>query len=641
MKMLMDNEEFVRHIQSHWFFTGQTAPERFLQDPMYLSALGVFLKEKNLTCTDRNRRFLEHLKNERMSLRWMEKILQGFLYDDTASYFDDEEYRENMIRELKTRGIIEKRKVSMRMSPDIEKMLTNSTGKCESIKKIVEHEYRSMGSGLRMLILADYIRKEYEKTLGDRSRDASGLGVMPFFEQLRRDCEDKNIPIRFGVLCGTVVIIPAEAGKVLLTLTEKPDQVVFHRAGHLGDYVTAEITGDSHGMIRAVTELFARGHIQVLIGTKSLLGEGWDSPCINSLILASFVGSYMLSNQMRGRAIRVWKEDPEKTSNIWHLICVKPGNEDADTYDNGESEDYETLTRRMEHFMGLHYDKDTIESGMERITAIRMPFTPENVEMTNREMLEKSSHRELLKEQWRRSLAIYEKMDVVDETEIPERMIPDTVYKDARRSTIWKAAAAVLCGAAGGILGMQSLSGAGFFQMAGLAAAAVLAVLGIKSGRKLYHVLRPAGRLKELGKGIQKALNQAGLMEMADTVAETEEQKESCLLYLLGGTGHDKALFAKCVHEFFGGISIQRYILHDKSKVGRPDEYLPVPECFGRRKEDAQIFADCMRPYVGKYETVYTYSESGKEALVDARMKTLDAQQGCSISRKTVKNIFG
>ena len=32
-------------------------------------------------------------------------------------------------------------------------------------------------------------------------------------------------------------------------------------------------------------------YIKVIIGTKSLLGEGWDAPCVNSLILASFVGS--------------------------------------------------------------------------------------------------------------------------------------------------------------------------------------------------------------------------------------------------------------------------------------------------------------------------------------------------------------
>ena len=29
-----------------------------------------------------------------------------------------------------------------------------------------------------------------------------------------------------------------------------------------------------------ISEVFAQGYMQVLIGTKSLLGEGWDSPCV-------------------------------------------------------------------------------------------------------------------------------------------------------------------------------------------------------------------------------------------------------------------------------------------------------------------------------------------------------------------------
>ena len=47
-----------------------------------------------------------------------------------------------------------------------------------------------------------------------------------------------------------------------------------------------------------ITELFTCGQINVLVGTKSLLGEGWDSPCINSLILATYVGSFMLSSAL-------------------------------------------------------------------------------------------------------------------------------------------------------------------------------------------------------------------------------------------------------------------------------------------------------------------------------------------------------
>ena len=61
-----------------------------------------------------------------------------------------------------------------------------------------------------------------------------------------------------------------------------------------------EFSGANKHKVAVITAMFEAGRIHVLAGTKSLLGEGWDSPSINSLILASFVGSFVLTNQMRG-----------------------------------------------------------------------------------------------------------------------------------------------------------------------------------------------------------------------------------------------------------------------------------------------------------------------------------------------------
>ena len=195
----------------------------------------------------------------------------------------------------------------MTKSAAVDKMLTNSLGKCNSIRDIVFHEYETSGQNLRLLVLTDYIRKEYEKAIGNTEYDVNSLGVLPFFEMLRRENEKKNKQIRFGVLCGTIVIIPAEAKEALEQEIGTSGKVTFSRIGNLPetDYLKVTAVGNAHFLTGAVTNVFSKGYMQVLVGTKSLLGEGWDSPCINSLILASFVGSFMLSNQMRGRAISV------------------------------------------------------------------------------------------------------------------------------------------------------------------------------------------------------------------------------------------------------------------------------------------------------------------------------------------------
>ncbi len=72
-----------------------------------------------------------------MNVQWMERLLQGFLYDDVDSYLCDKTYRELLIADLKSDGLIEKKKVVMTKSAAVEKMLTNSLGKCNSIRDIV------------------------------------------------------------------------------------------------------------------------------------------------------------------------------------------------------------------------------------------------------------------------------------------------------------------------------------------------------------------------------------------------------------------------------------------------------------------------------------------------------------------------
>ena len=37
-----------------------------------------------------------------------------------------------------------------------------------------------------------------------------------------------------------------------------------------------------------------------MVGTQALLGEGWDAPFVNTLIMASSISSYVTSNQIRG-----------------------------------------------------------------------------------------------------------------------------------------------------------------------------------------------------------------------------------------------------------------------------------------------------------------------------------------------------
>lgn len=634
---LMNDEIFCEGIKSHRFFSSLVSSDELLENPSYLSSMLIFLNEKKVNIDSKYQKLLGYKSLEKMSLKWLEILLQGFLYDDIDSFYVDSGYRESLIQELKSKGLIEKRKVSLQINQAIEKMLINSIGKCESVKEIVFHEYASMHDDLRLLILTDYIRKEYERSLGDETKDVNNLGVLPFFEQLRRAAVKKKSPIRLSVLCGTMIIIPSEAKEALLRIVDKPEKIVFKEISNLDDYVKVEVVGNRHFITGAISELFKQGYMQVLIGTKSLLGEGWDSPCINSLILASFVGSYMLSNQMRGRAIRVFKDEPNKTSNIWHLVCVKPKEKLTDQYDYGDSEDYQTLARRMEHFLGLHYDLDTIENGILRLSAIKLPFSASNVKKTNKEMLKLASKRDVLKSRWDKSLAIYNKIEIVDEVEVKEEIVPVVLFNDALRTLF----IVIISGIIGAVIGLVILDSLSLEAVISYMLCAfyigIIVLVFLVSIKKVFTLANPLGRLAVFGNGIREALEKTNQLDSYNSRVETDCYMSIYAICLLGGTGHDKALFARCVNEFFATINNQRYILYNPKRKNKLDCYFAIPDCFAKRKEDAIIFAKYMEAFIGKYEVIYTRNEAGRKILLAARIHSLANRQERCFTRKKVK----
>ncbi len=632
---LLQDEKFLEAVQKHAVFTGEMSLDEILAEPAYLSALLIFLQARHIPIDKQYYQLMGVKEFPYLKPEWLELLLQKFLYDDSQHFFAEKSYVEEVREHVKAMGLIEKRRVMLQKSDTIEKIMLSSKGKSNSILKIAEHEYENMGSGLRMLILTDYIRKETEKHIGETDAKIEQLGVLPFFEQLRRHFAKKKTKApKLGVLCGSIVVIPAQAKEELLSIVPE-GKVTFSTLGKLDqeEYLKLSPVGDGHFLTAAVTELFSRGQIQILIGTKSLLGEGWDSPCINSLILASFVGSYMLSNQMRGRAIRVMKDQPEKTSNIWHLVCIHP-KENAE-----QSDDFLLLKRKMQHFLGLHYEKDSIESGLQRLSYIEAPYNKLHVEQINKKMLSLSEKREELKERWDRSLAVSKEMEIVKETQVPEEELNVAVVYDAIRNLII-ACIFNFCWLAfviGNVIAGNKIS----YGMVCLFMILLEIVLGaVTRMPRLMMLLSPYKRLQKMGDGIVNALKAEHMLndENARAHAEHNEEDSSHSVYLLGGSGQDKNLFAKCMQEFYAPIDNQRYLLVEHTGHKGKNSYFAVPDLFAGKKNLAENFVAAVRPYIGRYDLVYTRNEAGRKILLKARTRSLANQQMRCITREKVQS---
>ena len=314
---------FSNTIQSSPALSNQISDDDLLANPKYLSAILIFLRSKELPFPQRFQELLATKTLPTFTLEWFETLLNGIIFQVPNWFGFTEESFNQLKSDLKANGLIERNQVKLIRNKKQDVLLNQSLGKLNAVRDIFKAEYQALGSNLRQLVLTDFIRKDFQVHLGDKNAQFTQLGVLSYFESIRREMIEQSWTVPVAVLTGSLVIIPTSAKEHLERLIPN-SRLSYDVIGQLSqeDYLKVSISGSYHDLVTALTQLFQDGYIKVIIGTKSLLGEGWDAPCVNSLILASFVGSFMLSNQMRGRAIRVWPDNPDKTSNIWHLVSI-------------------------------------------------------------------------------------------------------------------------------------------------------------------------------------------------------------------------------------------------------------------------------------------------------------------------------
>ena len=632
---LIVDPDFQTFVAGSKVFKGDISSDLLLEDPKYLSAMLIYMHSQGLTIPPSLQNLLGPQKLPALTFYWLETLLQSILYQTLDWYEDTDGYRKKLEADLKARGLVEKRQVYLVKSKASDQLLTQSLGKLSAIADIFLTEYESLGQELRQLVLADYIRKDFASYLGDDQATISQLGVLPYFESIRRKAQEQEIPVSLAVLSGSVVILPTNVAAELKELLPQVP-LSFSSIGHLDqkDYVQVSFPSSAKGIVAAVTELFQRGRIQVLVGTKSLLGEGWDAPCVNSLILGSFVGSFMLSNQMRGRAIRIWQGHPEKTSNIWHLVAVQaqalitlPGEEPRPE----SNQDLQTLSRRMEHFLGLAYNQGSIETGLDRLDFPKPPFKKKQISEYNERVKSLSKDRAGLRQKWKDALVVADQFEIVTEVAAQKQKVPVMLLLDALK---WVRMSLLLL-AVDLLVLLFRLRLIGVWWLT----TACLLFLAFASWRYLRYK-SPYKRLQSLGEQIRKALLDSGHLTDDQSRVQVEEDKENYMVfaYLKGGSMRDKELFAQTVGEFFAPVDNQRYLLKaDKVRQGQSPYYV-VPSLFDKRKEDAQKFLDFLTPTIGRYHLIYTRTEAGRKILLEARIQALSNKNDRILTKKKVKS---
>jgi hypothetical protein len=382
-------------------------------------------------------------------------------------------------------------------------------------------------------------------------------------------------------------------------------------------------------MVALITSLFNQGSITILVGTTSLLGEGWDAPSVNSLILASFVGSYMLSNQMRGRAIRTQEGNPQKTANIWHLVCQE---EDAKQL----NEDMETLARRFKSFVGVSFTSNRIESGLGRLGLGEPPYAKPKMDHINGVMRQRAYDRARLITEWEQALGSAQDADMAEQVAASQLALPrEFVFRNTILALLWQAwfwgvfVFSMLMHSTERDSRSMTVRGL-LISLAITSAAAAVAALP-KCLKALWLCLRHgsiASSMKQIGKAVLKAMVHGELIETSirqlKVVARPIDYGfVGCSLK--GGTTRERSIFLDALQEVLGPIENPRYVLVRKSLLGwlvRRD-YHTVPVALGRNKDLAEYFRKMWSRHVGPTELVYTRTPEGRRFLLKARARSM------------------
>lgn len=632
VERLQQNHDFAMAVASHpWITDPNSHLEEILDDAEYLSSMVVYL---NAAGEQIPREVLRALGVDSKSipqfgLDWLEILLTHCLYIDAENFKSIDGYLKSIRHDLVQMGAIERRKVVLRDPSDHTKLLTTSETKLRSIEEIVRVESGALKDKLRCVVLTDFIRRAELPKSATETAEFQDIGVVPIFETLRRAA---IADIKLGVLCGSLVVVPkcseALVAQVAAAIGIRQEDLVFGEMPHAPAYLIVEISGEYHqGSVRLITSVFEQGGITVLVGTKSLLGEGWDAPTINTLVLASFVGSYVLSNQMRGRSIRIDPASPAKTANVWHLVCVEPGI-------FGPGDDYALLARRCNAFVGVNATASTIESGTERLGLDHPPYTEEQLADLNARTCQRARDREGLHRSWDAALASGSMKQMTDGLKTGERALPRGFVLRNTIAALLIQAGLVFTTISSELMRVRVRLDSSeqylfyFAVIAAISAAVSLPWALLALWRFIRHGSLERS-MRQVGSAVLESLQYEGSIDTpvsAFRVYASRNHDGSVYCWIGGGTGHDQAIYVRALREVIGAIENPRYLLA-RTRFWRffREDYFALPEALARKKESAEFFAKRWRSRVGAVELVYTRTPEGRKMLLRARMHSLSA----------------
>ena len=480
----------------------------------------------------------------------------------------------------------------------VGRVMAYASAKLEAVKIILKAEQRVLGEQLRAVLVTDF-EKTSATALVEGVLDEEAGGAVAAFRALLTDPETDALDPVF--MTGSTVLVDDDLLPRILPYFERwigdlgieIDLAAVERDGYY------EIQGaGKHWRPRyytqMITEAFQEGVTRCLVGTRGLLGEGWDASRINVLVDLTTVTTSMSINQLRGRSFRLDRDWPEKVANNWDVVCL------AEEFRRG-FDDYKRFKRKHAQLYGV-CDDGAIEQGVGHVHAAFTDARPEGVserlEIFNEEMIQRVGRRPEARGLWKIGTPF---------DEIPREAVE----------------AKIGGGGGGGFPPFKRLAITEWNNESLSNAIALVVVRSLQDAGEISRYTAHAGGHRGGG----------------------------WLRFYLRGKGADEkasAIFAEAMQQVLGPLDNPRYMIPRyvtimretwlsrtlptiigrffRKRRNRLTMYHAVPKCLAKNKELAEIFQGHWNKHVSPGAIVYGYGDAGAQAVQEAVQQGLSPQ---------------
>ena len=523
----------------------------------------------------------------------------------------------------------------------IDSLLSTSAAKDDAVADILALEHEREGHRLRAVVVCDFA--EHGNRTGRRRMRAGALRCFT------RIVADERLTGFMPVLVtGTHLRVATRDLGVLLprlgrALGVDAEVVQTDEDGAVSDIAVAGVKRSA--IVAAVSALLSEGIVRVVVGTRGLLGEGWDCPAANTLIDLTTASTSMASQQLRGRTMRLDPAWAEKVAHNWTVVAVHHTSRTA-----AAASDLRRLRRKLAPLWGVRAsgEPDIVRGAEHTLTAEQQVLvralrdgeaTPDAAGQLTTATLDALPPRSVTRERWcigAEAVGVEQRILVVAPSATPRAaLLPVTLERTIGRVASAVSAAGAALAAAG--VALVSVGAPPILSAAAVAGGLAVGVATVRPWRE-WGSLRAARRDPLAGHAAMGRAVLAGLVASgaappdATVIAET---RGDAVALRLDGAGRDASeRFRTAVLEVTGRVRTPRFLLETDRGTstdpllrtalgmaarGGTGTLLPVPTQIGRRRAAAEAFAAAWNRDIGPAVLHELTDPDGVALLVRAR----------------------